>query len=423
MNKIFTTITAILFFGFYVAGADPAESFSALFNGNDFTGWHGNNPHITRHADDRESSLTEQQTAFLTHWRVENGAMVSEGQGPHAATDRKFGDIELRLEYKVTKNTEAGIYLRGAPQIALFGDRRMGSGGLKQNPEGSPGREPLVRADRRAGQWNQLRVILLGSRTWVWLNDQLVVDGALFHNAWMQAETNLKGGQHPLPVTGPIHLQTHSGETHWRNIEIREIAIEEANRRLLEREKEGLVSMFNGEDLTGWQGRKDQYDISDSAIHSRGNAHIWTEKRYSDFIWRMEFRVAPGANNGLAIRYPGQRDPAYSGMCELQVLDDTAPKYANLDARQYHGSIYGMVAPLRGYLRPVNEWNYQEVRVVGSVITVELNGNIIVDADQAALTEAWRRPPNKVPPSGYLGLCGHGRGASFRNLMINDLAQ
>ena len=103
----------------------------------------------------------------------------------------------------------------------------------------------------------------------------------------------------------------------------------------------------------------------------------------------------PGGNNGLAIRYPGEGDTAYQGMCELQVLDDTAPKYAKIDPRQAHGSVYGVVPAVRGYLRPVGEWNFQEVTVQGPRIKVELNGSVILDADvsQARDFMAGSAPP------------------------------
>ena len=89
----------------------------------------------------------------------------------------------------------------------------------------------------------------------------------------------------------------------------------------------------------------------------------------------------------MAIRYPGIGDPAYQGMTELQVLDNTAKKYARLDKRQYHGSAYGMAAAQRGYLRKPGEWNFQEVTVKGSKIKVELNGNVILDTDLSTITK------------------------------------
>ncbi len=138
---------------------------------------------------------------------------------------------------------------------------------------------------------------------------------------------------------------------------------------------------------------------------------------------RLEFKVPAGGNNGLAIRYPGQGDTAYSGMCELQVLDDSSPKYAKLDPRQYHGSVYGMVAAHRGYQRPVGDWNFQEVTVKGSTIKVELNGSVIVDADVSKVTEfmGGKPHPGMTRASGSFGFAGHSDPVQFRNIRIRKL--
>ena len=131
--------------------------------------------------------------------------------------------------------------------------------------------------------------------------------------------------------------------------------------------------------------------VTDSAIEwLRGKSGtIYTQDEYSDFIVRFEFKLPPGGNNGLAIRYPGKGNPAYDGMTECQVLDEQYEQVTNnkLDPRQVHGSAYGMVAALRGYQRPAGEWNYQEVTVKGSTIKVELNGTRILDADLSKVTE------------------------------------
>ena len=148
-------------------------------------------------------------------------------------------------------------------------------------------------------------------------------------------------GRTPIQATGPIHLQTHGGPIHWRNIFIREIGSDEANQLLSELASEGFESIFNGKDFTGWQGSLDQYEIADGSITSLKGGNIYTARKYSDFVFKLEFKAPRGGNNGLAIRYPGHGNPAYSGMCELQVLDNTAEKYAELDPRQYHGSVYG----------------------------------------------------------------------------------
>ena len=191
----------------------------------------------------------------------------------------------------------------------------------------------------------------------------------------------------PLYRTGPIQLQTHGGEIRWRNVFVREIPAEEANRILSERNDEGFVSIFNGCDLTGWTGAVDNYEVVDGAIRCRqgqgGTLH--TEEEYADFVVRLELRLPEAGNNGLAIRYPGSGDPAYTGMAEIQVLDPGYP--GELDPRQVHGSAYGMVAAVPGYLRPAGQWNFQEVTVEGSRIRVELNGTVILDADLAEVNK------------------------------------
>jgi hypothetical protein len=143
----------------------------------------------------------------------------------------------------------------------------------------------------------------------------------------------------------------------------------------------GFVPLFNGRDLTGWTGAVDGYEVKDGAIVCKTGqgGTLYTRASYRNFIVRLEFRLPPAGNNGLAIRYPGTGDPAYAGMTELQVLDDGDPKYAGLDPRQVHGSAYGMVAAKRGQQRPVGQWNEQEVTVRGATITVVLNGTTILD--------------------------------------------
>jgi hypothetical protein len=138
---------------------------------------------------------------------------------------------------------------------------------------------------------------------------------------------------------------------------------------------------------------------------------------------RVEFKLPPGGNNGLAIRYPGHGDTAYAGMCELQILDDRASQYARLDPRQAHGSAYGMVPAQKGYLRPIGEWNFEEVSVKGSNIKVELNGTVILDADLSQVKQfmADSPHPGKDRTSGYFGLAGHSDPVEFRTVSIKTL--
>jgi hypothetical protein len=229
----------------------------------------------------------------------------------------------------------------------------------------------------------------------------------------------------PLPKTGPIQLQTHGGEIRWRNVFIREIGPTEANEILAKKGADGFKAVFNGKDLTGWSGAVDNYEVVDGAISCkpRKGGVLHTTEEFADFVARLEYRLPPGGNNGLAIRYPGHGDTAYSGMCELQILDDTSPKYATLDPRQYNLSAYGMQAAHRGHLRPVGEWNFAEVTVKGPTIKVELNGTLILDTDLSKITEYMAKSPHpgKDRTTGYFGFAGHGDAVMFRNVAIRRL--
>jgi hypothetical protein len=182
---------------------------------------------------------------------------------------------------------------------------------------------------------------------------------------------------------------------------------------------------LEGDQLTGWKGPVDNYELKDGVLRclpGKGGS-IYTADEYSDFVVRLQFRLPPAGNNGLAIRYPGEGDPAYTGMCELQVLDSEHPQYASLDPRQYHGSAYGMAAAARGYLRPAGEWNFQEVTVVGSRIRVQLNGYQILDADLAEVKELMANTPHpgKDRTKGHFGFAGHGDAVEFRDVKIKSL--
>ena len=193
-------------------------------------------------------------------------------------------------------------------------------------------------------------------------------------------------------------------------------------------EQQGFVSLFNGKNLEGWIGNTSGYAAKDGTIVCaegvKGN--LMTEKEYSDFILRFDFKLAPGTNNGLAIRSPGasQGSQAYKGM-ELQILDDSAEKWADLKDWQFHGSLYGCAAAERGHLKPVGEWNRQVVIAHGPDIVVILNGSIIlsVNTDKLAAegTPDGREHPGLKRRKGHIGFLGHGDPVAFRNIAIKEL--
>jgi hypothetical protein len=406
----------------------PPEGFKAIFDGKSFGGWHGC-PHLdprdfSKKSDDEKKAWNED---LAKHWKVtDGGVLYNDGEGVYATTDAEYGDFELLIQYKTVARADSGIYLRGNPQVQIwdFTDPEKfklgadkGSGGLWNNSPGAAGKDPLVLADNPFGQWNQLRIRLVGERCSVWLNGKMVVDHARMENYFDRKGT--------LFAKGPIQLQTHGQEISWRNIYLREIGADEANQILKEGSKASYQPLFDGKSLAGWQGATDNYEVVDGAIRCKEGKGgvLFTKDKYKNFKARLQFRLPPGGNNGLAIRYPGEGDPAYTGMCELQVLDNDASQYAKLDARQYHGSAYGMAAAARGYHRPVGQWNIQEVHVEGSKIRVELNGTLILDTDLSTITEYMANSPHpgKDLAEGFFGFAGHGDAVEFRHVEIQPI--
>ncbi len=416
-----------------VAGADvqPPEGFTALFNGKDLDGWHGR-PH---YSPVKLASLDEAARAELLekwmadakqHWTVDNGELVNDGKGAYLTTNREYGDIEFLIDFKTVAKADSGIYLRSTPQVQIWDHTLVGgkwnrgadqgSGGLFNNSKGSPAKEPAVLADKPFGEWNKFRIRQIGDRTSVWLNGKLVVDDQRMENYWDRSR--------PLFPRGVIQLQTHGGEIRWRNIFIREIDAAEAARTLAEADQDGFETAFNGKDFTGLQGDVDSYEVVDGAVRCKAGkgGNLFTKNEYSDFIARLEFKLPPGGNNGLAIRFDGKGRPHLAGV-ELQVLDSEHEKYSTLDPRQYHGSAYGIAAAHRGYLRPTGEWNYQQVTVSGSVYRVELNGTEILNADLSKITQHkdGKMPPGVSRTSGFFGFAGHNDPVEFRNIRIKRL--
>lgn len=192
----------------------------------------------------------------------------------------------------------------------------------------------------------------------------------------------------------------------------------------------GYQVLFDGSDLNQWVGNKTDYfiDGSDLVVDPKrgGSGNLYTKEEYSDFVFRFEFQLTPGANNGLGIRTPLEGDAAYVGT-EIQILDNDAAKYKDLKEYQYHGSAYGIIPAKRGYLKPVGEWNFEEVYVKSSKIKVTLNGTVILNGDLAEAskngTADHKEHPGLSHTTGHIGFLGHGDALRFRNIRVLNLSR
>lgn len=420
----------------YMNEMAKGEGFVPLFNGKDLTGWKGlvENP-IKRAKMDAETLAAAQAKADeLMHkgWKVEDGELRFQIHGDNLATVKKYGDFEMLVDWKIIddkkQNGDAGIYLRGTPQVQIWDTARVkdgaqvGSGGLYNNKIHPS--KPLKVADNALDEWNTFRILMKGDRVTVYLNGELVTDNVILENYWDRTL--------PIFAEEQIELQAHGSPVAYRNIYIREIPRVKPFELSAKEKKEGFKVLFDGTNMHEWIGNTTDYVIEDGDMAIRpkpgkgSGGNLFTKDQYSDFIFRFEFQLTPGANNGLGIRAPLEGDAAYEGM-ELQILDNDAPIYKDLHLYQYHGSIYGTAAAKRGFLKPTGEWNYEEVIVKGPKIQVILNGTKILDAD---ITEARKngaadgKPhPGLKRDSGHIGFLGHGSPVKFRNIRIKDLSK
>jgi hypothetical protein len=189
--------------------------------------------------------------------------------------------------------------------------------------------------------------------------------------------------------------------------------------------EDGFTCLFDGKTLEGWQGSVNGYSAQDGLLicEKKGGGHLLAKKEYSDFVFRFEFKLEPGGNNGVAVRAPMGGRISRTGI-EIQILDDTSPRYKKLKPYQFHGSVYGLAPAKRGFLKPVGEWNSQEVLCDGSRIRVTLNGTVIVETNLSTIKKPMDgyEHPGRHRKSGFVGFIGHNSRIEFRNIRIKDLS-
>jgi HEAT repeat protein len=406
------------------------DGFVSLFNGKDLTGWKGlvQNP-IKRSQMSPDTLAARQAKAdeiARKGWFVKDGELVFTGHGDNLCTVKQYGDFEMYVDWKIQKNGDAGVYLRGTPQVQIWDTSRVdvgaqvGSGGLYNNQKNPS--KPTKLADNAIGDWNTFHITMIGDRVSVDLNGENVVNNVVLENFWDR--------KLPIFAKEQLELQAHGNQINYRDVYVREIARPEPYKLTADEEKQGFKILFDGTNMYEWIGNRTDYFIQNGEMQvdptRGGKGNLYSKDEFSDFVFRFDFKLTPGANNGLGIRAPLEGDAAYVGT-EIQILDNDADIYKNLKEYQYHGSAYGILAAKRGFLKPVGEWNSQEVYVKGSKIKVTLNGTVILDGDMAEASKNGtvdkREHPGLARTSGHFGFLGHGAPLSFKNIRVLDLTK
>ena len=362
---------------------------------------------------------------------VDNGELVNDGKGAYLTTDKDYGDIELLIDYKTVPKADSGIYLRATPQVQIWDSTKeggkwelgadKGSGGLWNNSPGTPGKDPLVLADKPFGQWNTLPHHS-GRRAHAPCIS--TTSSSSITPAWRTSGTRTSCRclrQGPDPAANARRRNSLAQYVHPRDSRRRgQCAPAQARRRRLSRPCSTARTSPAG------PGPIENYEVKDGAIvcKPKKGGNIYTKEEYRRLRRPPRVQAAAGRQQWSGHSLSGQgptRPTSACARCRSSTI--RASKYAKLDPRQFNGSAYGMVPAQRGYLRPIGEWNFMEVTVQGPTIQVELNGTRILDADLSKVTEFKdnKRIPARIAPSGHFGFAGHNDPVEFRHIQIKRL--
>jgi hypothetical protein len=361
----------------FATSADETSGYTAtLFNGRNLDGW----------------QVTGCEAA------AEDGSLVLKSGNGLVRTDHRYGDFVLELDWKAHKSEkwDSGIFFRcelpaaGKPWPSRY------QANLLQGQEGNVG--GLVGATStglvKPGEWNHFKLTAVGTRA------ELEINGK---PAWKS-----DGLQSP---TGYIGLQSEvpgGGVFEFRNIRVTEL---------------GYKTLFNGRDLSGWEGGGDDaakcWTVEDGLLVCTGEKGPWlrSQDEFGDFNLRLEYQLKPGGNSGVYCRVPldgnhHTRKDAPAGV-EIQILDDTDKRYADIKPYQFCGSVYAIAPAKQQVGRATGLWNSMEINCRGTSYRVTHNGIVIVNATEDEFPELKNRQLR-----GFLGLQNHSEHVWFRNVRV-----
>lgn len=203
------------------------KEYVSLFNGKDLTGWKGLVENPIKRAKMSKSELAEAQKKadeiMRRDWTVEDGCLTYVGHGfENICTVKNYKDFEMTCDWKLDPNgkePDAGVYLRGTPQVQIWDIRRtnvgaqVGSGGLYNNKNNES--KPLSVQDNKLGEWNTFYIKMVGDKVTVKLNGTVVVDNVTLENYWDRKQ--------PIFPCEQIEMQAHGSKVYFRDIFIREL--------------------------------------------------------------------------------------------------------------------------------------------------------------------------------------------------------
>lgn len=206
--------------------------------------------------------------------------------------------------------------------------------------------------------------------------------------------------------------------------------------------QKGFMPLFDGKTMTGWHTYNkttvgSAWEVVDGAIHMNpskkgkdGGGDLVTDKAYSNYHLKLEWKVAPKANSGIIFNI--FEDKKYSQTYltgpEMQVIDNDGHPDGKI-TKHRAGDLYDMVKSKSEPVKPVGEWNKAEIISDNGNLTLILNGVKVVkttmwDDNWKALIAGSKFAKWEgfgVHKTGKIGLQDHGDEVWYRNIMIKEL--
>ncbi len=176
-----------------------------------------------------------------------------------------------------------------------------------------------------------------------------------------------------------------------------------------EKPEEGFVSLFDGKTLDGWHLMNGAKFVAQDGVIKLNGGLGWlrSDKEYSDFVLRLEFRfMKPKQDGGVFLRSNTEGKNWPSRKYEVQVEN-------TLRMGKIFGAQHELNVKLaQQALKPIGEWNEYDIKLVESRLEVRLNGKLVSTSDS---TDKLTR--------GYLGLQAEHGFHEYRNFRIKDLSK
>ncbi len=183
-------------------------------------------------------------------------------------------------------------------------------------------------------------------------------------------------------------------------------------------DEDGFTRLFNGKDLTGWEGDRKLWSVRDGMIVGdspgiKQNQFLATTREYDDFELRLEFRMRNGEGNS-GVQFRSSRVPESTAVVGYQA--DLGQKYWGcLYDEHRRRKVLAQAAPELADVLKKDGWNTYTIRAKGPHIMLKINGVTTVD---------YREPDKSIADSGIIALQIHSGPAmkmEFRNIRIREL--